>query len=52
MSNQGWICPKCERVFSPTTVMCFKCDPVDIKESSNTSSAVFLSEINVGYSNI
>lgn len=26
--NQGWECPKCGRVYSPTTPMCFYCVPV------------------------
>ena len=24
-SNEGWACPKCGRVYSPTTPMCFYC---------------------------
>ena len=23
--NQGWVCPKCGRVYSPTTPMCYYC---------------------------
>lgn len=23
--QQGWVCPKCGRVYSPTTVMCMYC---------------------------
>lgn len=26
MNNEGWICPKCGRVYSPTTPMCFYCN--------------------------
>ena len=25
MSNKGWECPKCGRVYSPNTSMCFFC---------------------------
>lgn len=25
---QGWVCPKCQAVFSPTTPMCLNCKPV------------------------
>lgn len=24
-AQQGWVCPKCGRVFSPTTPMCYYC---------------------------
>lgn len=24
--NYGWICPKCERVYSPYTPTCFRCE--------------------------
>jgi hypothetical protein len=26
MNNQGWICPKCGRVWSPITPSCFPCN--------------------------
>ena len=25
MNNEGWECPKCGRVYSPNTSMCFSC---------------------------
>lgn len=25
--NQGWICPRCDAVMSPTTPTCFYCKP-------------------------
>jgi hypothetical protein len=28
-TRQGWECPKCERVYSPDTVMCFYCKKAD-----------------------
>lgn len=27
MVAQGWQCPCCQRVYSPTTPMCFHCPP-------------------------
>jgi uncharacterized OB-fold protein len=32
---QGWQCPVCNKVYSPTTPMCFTC-PQTTKSSSNT----------------
>lgn len=29
MNNYGWICPKCGTVYSPTTIECYKCGPVN-----------------------
>ena len=34
---QGWICPKCGRVYSPTTFMCFYCGGQTITSSTGTS---------------
>jgi hypothetical protein len=31
---QGWECPKCKRVYSPTTMMCLYCPP---KTTSTTA---------------
>ena len=47
--QQGWVCPKCGRVYSPSTPMCFNCGnnetttattttiPVNIKSLLNSS---------------
>lgn len=38
--QQGWICPKCGRVFSPYTPMCLYCDketPATIGSSTGKS---------------
>lgn len=36
--NQGWECPKCGRVYSPTTPMCFYCVPVNGMTISTTGT--------------
>lgn len=33
--QQGWICPKCGRVYSPFTQMCLYCKPNNITTISN-----------------
>lgn len=35
--QQGWICPKCGRVYSPYTQMCLYCKPDNITTVSNLS---------------
>lgn len=37
--QQGWICPKCGRVYSPFTKMCLYCDP------NNTNTFLILTII-------
>lgn len=37
---QGWECPKCKRVYSPTTMMCFYCP-----EKTTTSTTTNLTTI-------
>lgn len=32
----GWVCPRCSRVYSPTTVMCVACGP----KTTNAPSSV------------
>lgn len=34
--QQGWECPKCGRVYSPTTVMCFYCRNFDGRKSDES----------------
>lgn len=35
--NQGWMCPGCNRCYSPTTPQCFTCgQPVYTKQQTNT----------------
>lgn len=36
--QQGWICPKCGRVYSPFTQMCLYCKPNNTKPVSNLGS--------------
>lgn len=38
MNNQGWICPKCETIFSPTVQCCFYCKHV--KENPNMENII------------
>lgn len=33
--QQGWICPKCGRVYSPFTQMCLYCQLNNTRRSSN-----------------
>ena len=33
--QQGWICPKCGRVYSPFTQMCLYCGPNNTNTISN-----------------
>ena len=34
-AQQGWQCPICKRVYSPTTSMCFYCGNVETTTSTN-----------------
>ena len=36
VGGQGWICPKCTRVYSPTTTMCFYCGQPTTAASNST----------------
>jgi len=36
-TQQGWECPKCGRVYSPTTIMCLGC-PQEVKTKTTTDS--------------
>ena len=33
---QGWQCPVCKRVYSPTTPMCFYCGTGEVTTSTST----------------
>ncbi len=34
---QGWECPKCKRVYSPTTIMCIACPSLTGSTSNSTT---------------
>lgn len=34
----GWICPKCRRVYSPYTAMCYYCGGENIITTTSTST--------------
>lgn len=36
--NQGWECPKCSRIYSPTTPMCLHCVPGRIETITTTGT--------------
>lgn len=40
---QGWECPKCKRVYSPTTIMCVACPSMTSSTSNSTTTSTFTS---------
>lgn len=36
---QGWECPKCKRVYSPTTIMCVACPSMTGSTSNSTTTS-------------
>lgn len=36
-AQQGWQCPCCRRVYSPTTSMCFSCGNQTVESATGTS---------------
>lgn len=36
MMNQGWVCPKCSRVYAPLTPMCFYCGNTETRIATHT----------------
>ena len=44
---QGWVCPKCGRVYSPTTFMCYYCGGEEkTTVSTGTSNSATISTLN------
>ena len=37
--QQGWECPKCKRVYSPTTIMCIACPSLTASTSNSTTTS-------------
>lgn len=35
---KGWVCPKCGRVYAPSTPMCWYCGKEEIRNVPNTSA--------------
>jgi len=42
--NQGWICPKCSRVFSPTVFECVYCNNTNITSTWSSTDTVIRDE--------
>ena len=42
--QQGWICPKCGRVYSPFTQMCLYCKPNTVYNLSRLSNTTAIEE--------
>lgn len=38
MTQQGWVCPCCRRVYSPSTPMCFSCGNQTVQPATTTST--------------
>ena len=50
---KGWVCPKCGRVYAPSTPMCWYCGEEEIRNVENTSgSPVYLRKISVSPNDI
>jgi hypothetical protein len=45
---QGWECPKCKRVYSPTTMMCIACP--NLTQTGTTGSSTTPVRVGVGVS--
>lgn len=42
----GWVCPKCGRVYSPSTPMCSYCGNEEIKIAATTNPTEYITEWN------
>ena len=52
LAPQGWQCPVCKRVYSPTTMMCFYCGGIEVTDHTtmtigraDTKSSISLDDI-------
>ncbi len=46
--QEGWVCPKCGRVYSPTTFMCYYCGEEEkVTYTTNTNGTFYQSNIKV-----
>ena len=39
-AQAGWECPKCKRVYSPSTPMCLYCQPLKVETVTDTSKTL------------
>lgn len=46
LTQHGWICPKCGRVYSPFTPMCSYCGNEEIKITTTTNPTEYITEWN------
>ncbi len=49
---RGWICPKCGRVYNPTTPMCFYCNGENITNTTTATPSYKLPDIETSLENI
>lgn len=47
-TTQGWECPRCKRVYSPTTMMCIACPQYTQGKTSTGTSGPIVTSVGVG----